>query len=319
MSSAIPELDKRAKNKDVDWCNILKTDTLHVLEESLVPYAISHQTGTTNPVENYYRWPARFSAFTMLHEESKRIRGKGSDHDDFPGCFFNFESHLTEIRVPRKETESYKAFIRAVSLLTESQDPYTAGHQKKVSELAGCIAQEMGLPSDMIEGIRVAGIVHDMGKMSVPAAVVTKPGALTPFEFSIIKEHPQKAYSILMEIEFPWPIAEIVLQHHERLNGSGYPRGLKGDKIRLEARVLAVADVVGAISSHRPYRRDLGMEAALEEIHKNNGVLYDAEVTRACQRSFKGNESLRGSLLTVDRIQIERNPGEHRNVIHTTI
>ena len=144
----------------------------------------------------------------------------------------------------------------------------------------------MELPSDMIEGIRVAGSVHDMGKMSVPTEIVTKPGALTPFEFSVIKEHPQKGYEMLKGVEFPWPIPEIVLQHHERLDGSGYPRGLKGNEIRLEARVLAVADVVEAISSHRPYRPGLGIKAALKEIDKHKGVLYDIEVTKTCLRSM---------------------------------
>ena len=173
--------------------------------------------------------------------------------------------------------------------MVESRDPYTAGHQAKVSELAEGIAQEMGLTADRIEAIRVAGIVHDMGKLSVPAEIVTKPGALTPFEFSIIKEHPGKAFEVLKEIDFPWPVAEMVLQHHERLDGSGYPLGLKGHEIRLEARILAVADVVGAISSHRPYRRDLGIDAALKEIDRNKGVLYDTEVTRACGRCPKGS------------------------------
>jgi len=171
----------------------------------------------------------------------------------------------------------------------ESQDPYTAGHQKKVSELAEGIARELGLPTDMIEGIRTAGIVHDMGKVSVPSEIVTKPGVLTPSEFSIIRKHPAKAYEILKDINFPWPVAEIVLQHHERLDGSGYPKGLKGNEIRLEARILAVADVVGAISSHRPYRPNLGIEAALNEIDRNEGVFCGTKVTKACHRSFKGN------------------------------
>ena len=149
----------------------------------------------------------------------------------------------------------------------------------------------MGLPADTVEGIRVAGSVHDMGKMSVPPEIVTKPGALTPLEFSVMKEHPQKAYEILKGIEFPWPVPEIVLQHHERLDGSGYPRNLKGNDILLEARVLAVADVVEAISSRRPYRSGLGIDAALKEIDRNKGVLYDTEVARACQRSLKGTSA----------------------------
>ena len=249
--------------------------------------AISQQTETDYSEENYHRFPTDHRAFTTLHAMSKRLGGNVSCPNDLLGWFFDFESHLTEIIASRKEPEACEAVIKAVSLLTAFQDPYTAGHQKKASELAVGIAREMGLPADMIAGIRVAGFVHDMGKMSVPAEIVTKPSALTPLEFSIIKEHPQKAYAILKEIEFPWSIPEIVLQHHERLDGSGYPQGLKGNEIQLEARVVAVADVVEAISSDRPYRPNLGIEAALDEIDKNKGVFYDTEVTRACLKSFK--------------------------------
>ena len=249
--------------------------------------AISHQMETDYSKENDHRFPTDRRAFQTLHAMSKRIRGNVSCPDDLLGWFFDFESHLSEIIASRKEPEACEAVIKAASLLTAFQDPYTAGHQKKASELATGIAREMGLSADMIAGIRVAGFVHDMGKMSVPAEIVTKPSALTPLEFSIIKEHPQKAYVILKEIEFPWSIPEIVLQHHERLDGSGYPQGLKGNEIQLEARVVAVADVVEAISSDRPYRPNLGIEAALDEIDKNKGVFYDTEVTRACLKSFK--------------------------------
>jgi putative nucleotidyltransferase with HDIG domain len=248
---------------------------------------ISHQTTTEYSEGNYYRFPTNHRAFATLCAMSKWVRGKVGCHNDLLGWFLDFESLSSVLIASRKESESYEAFIKVVPLLTELQDPYTAEHQKKVSELAAGIARAMGLPGDMIEGIRVAGFVHDIGKMSAPAEIVTKPSALTPLEFSIIKQHPQKAYAILKEMEFPWPIPEIVLQHHERLDGSGYPRGLKGNEIRLEARVLAVADVVEAISSDRPYRRNLGIEVALEEIDKNKGIFYDAEVTRACLKSFK--------------------------------
>ena len=252
-----------------------------------MPCTISHQTETDCSEENHYRFPTNHRAFTTLHAMSKWVRGKVSCHNDLLRWFFDFESHLTEIIASKKGLEAYKAFIKAASFLTEVQDPYTAEHQRKASELAAGIAWEMGLPTDMIQGIRVSGFVHHMGKMSVPAEIVTKPSALTPLEFSIVKEHPQKACAILKEMEFPWTIPEIVLQHHERLDGSGYPRGLKGNEIQLEARVLAVADVVEAISSDRPYRRNLGIEVVLEEIDKNKGVFYDAEVTRGCLESFK--------------------------------
>ena len=254
-------------------------------------YAVSPQADTDYWSE--YSWlTKKYGDSETLHELRKSFCAQKSGHSDFFAWFSVFESHLAEIDTSRKEAETYKTFVKIVSLLTESQDPYTARHQKKVSELAGGIAREMGLPAHMIEGIRVAGIVHDIGKMSVPAEIVAKPGVLTPFEFSIIKGHPQKGYEILKDVEFPWPIAEIVLQHHERLNGSGYPRGLKGNEIQLEACVLAVADVVEAISSRRPYRPSLGIEAALKEIDQNKGVFYDTEVTRAALKSLEGTERL---------------------------
>jgi putative two-component system response regulator len=258
-------------------------------EEAFMTYATNHQTWATYPTENSFRFSSKHRAPASAFERVKSIRGVVRGHEDLVGWLFNFENQRSRLHSPGREMETYRAFVRSVSLLTESRDSYTASHQMKVSELAKGIARELGLPADTIEGIRVAGIVHDMGKLSVPAEIVTKPGALTPFEFSIIKEHPTTAFEVLNEIDFPWPVAEMVLQHHERLDGSGYPLGLKGDEIRLEARVLAVADVVGAISSHRPYRRDLGVEAALTEIDKKKGVLYDTEVTKACRRSLRGS------------------------------
>jgi putative nucleotidyltransferase with HDIG domain len=253
-------------------------------------YAVSPQLETDYWSE-YSRLTRRYSDAERLHELRTRFRSQDYDPSDFFSWFSASENLLAEIYPSRKEAEIYRVFIRSVSLLTESQDPYTARHQNRVSEIAGCIAQEMGLSDDMIEGIRVAGMLHDMGKMSVPAEVVNKPTALTPFELSIIREHPQKAYAILKRVEFPWPIAEIVLQHHERLNGTGYPRGLKRNEIQIEACVLAVADVVEAISSHRPYRSGLGIEVALKEIDENKGVFYDTEVAEACQRSLKGTSA----------------------------
>jgi HD-GYP domain-containing protein (c-di-GMP phosphodiesterase class II) len=147
----------------------------------------------------------------------------------------------------------------------------------------------MGLSEEQIQGIRAAGLMHDIGKMAVPAEILSKPSQLSETEYNLIKCHPQTAYDILKTVEFPWPIAQIVLQHHERLNGSGYPRGLEEDDIMLEARVLAVADVVEAMSSHRPYRPACGKEKALEEISQNKGKLYDTEATDACMRLFTEN------------------------------
>jgi len=176
--------------------------------------------------------------------------------------------------------------VRALSRLTERRDPYTAGHQERVAELACAIAREMGLSEDRIGGLRVAGLLHDIGKTSVPAEILTKPTVLTEFEFGVIKGHVRVAYDILSEIDFPWPVAEIVLQHHERLDGSGYPQGLKDDEILLEARILAVADVVEAMSSHRPYRPARSLAEVLEELERGKGTLYDPEVVEACLRLF---------------------------------
>jgi len=176
--------------------------------------------------------------------------------------------------------------IQAMSLAVESRDPYTAGHQRRVSDLARAIAQEMGLSQDQVDAIRMSGLIHDLGKISIPAEILTNPSHLTGKAFEIIKDHPQVGYDILSEIEFPWPVAQIVLQHHERMDGSGYPNGLSGDEVIIEARVLAVADVVEAMASHRPYRPSLGIDPALEEISRLKGAAYDPAVVDACLRLF---------------------------------
>ena len=185
--------------------------------------------------------------------------------------------------------QSINVTIQVLGMASEAKDHYTAGHHKRVANLARSIAQEKGLSPDMIEGIRMAGSIHDIGKLSVPGEILSKPTKLTDLEFSLIKEHSQSGYEMLKNVESPWPLAEIVYQHHERMNGSGYPRNLKVDEILLESRILAVADVVEAMASHRPYRPSLGIDAALEEIEKNSGILYDADVVDACLRLFRKN------------------------------
>jgi len=176
--------------------------------------------------------------------------------------------------------------IQAMALTVESRDPYTAGHQRRVADLARAIAQKMGLGIDEIEAIRLGGIIHDLGKISVPAEILSKPGRISLLEFELIKSHPLTAFDILKTIEFPWPLAHIVLQHHERFDGSGYPYGLTGEEINQHARILAVADVVEAMASHRPYRAALGIATALEEILQKRDVLYDPEVVDACEILF---------------------------------
>jgi len=180
-----------------------------------------------------------------------------------------------------------EATIQAMGLTIEMRDPYTAGHQRRVSRLACAIAREMEIAPNQINGLRMAGDIHDIGKIYIPAEILSKPGQLTDIEFTIIKTHPQVGFDILKSIDFPWPVAQIVLQHHERMNGSGYPSGLKGDEILIDARILCVADVVEAMSSHRPYRPSHGIERALEEIEARSGQLYDPSVVRACLRLFR--------------------------------
>lgn len=176
--------------------------------------------------------------------------------------------------------------VRAMAAILEMRDPYTAGHQARVADLAAAIAARIGLPDERAHAIHLAGVVHDLGKIQIPAEILSKPGRLLDIEFSLIKTHPQAGYDILKDIDFPWPIAQMVLQHHERLDGSGYPQGLKGEAIMLEARILCVADVVEAISAHRPYRPGMGTEVALEEITRNSGILYDQQVVEACLALF---------------------------------
>ncbi len=183
--------------------------------------------------------------------------------------------------------KAFDGIIQVLSTISEKRDPYTAGHQTRVADLTRAIAQDMGLSAERVEGVRLAGTIHDIGKVSVPAEILSKPARLTNIEFDMVKSHPQVGYEILHDVDFSWPLAEMVLEHHERMDGSGYPKGLKGEAILLEARILAVADVVEAMASHRPYRPALGIEAALEEIEKNRGILYDSSVVSACLGLFR--------------------------------
>ena len=180
-----------------------------------------------------------------------------------------------------------EATLQAVSNMVEQRDPYTAGHERRVGELAAAIGVEIGLSAHEIKGLRLAGFVHDVGKIAVPAELLAKPTRLNEAEMALIRMHPQVGHDVLKDIEFPWPIAKVILQHHERMDGSGYPNGLKGPDILLEARIMAVADVVESMSSHRPYRPGLGLDAALAEIERFSGSRYDADVVNACTRLFR--------------------------------
>jgi len=177
--------------------------------------------------------------------------------------------------------------IQAMTIVVEMRDPHTAGHQQRATQLACAIAKEIGLSKERIGGLRLAGLIHDIGKVRVPAEILMNPDGLSEPEFMMIKAHPRLGYEILKTIDFPWPVAQIVLQHHERMDGSGYPSGLSGEDIVMEARILAVADVVDAMASHRPYRAALGINKALEEISQNKGVLYDSKAVDACLTLFR--------------------------------
>lgn len=186
----------------------------------------------------------------------------------------------------KKLRKSLIGTIQIISTIIEARDPYTAGHQRRVSSLARSIAQVLRLPPETIENIRMAGLIHDIGKISIPAEILNRPGVLSEIEMSLIRMHPETGYNMLKDADLPYPIADIVLQHHERLDGSGYPHGLKADKILIEAKILAVADAVEAISSHRPYRPAKGIKTALEEIEQNKGKLFDEKAVEACLDLF---------------------------------
>jgi PAS domain S-box-containing protein len=212
----------------------------------------------------------------------------------FTGSFAMFTDITERKRAEEKLQDTLDSLRKSMSTTiqvmvstVEARDPYTAGHQRRSANLARAIATEMGLSQDKIDAIRMAGSIHDLGKISIPAEILSKPTKLTEIEFSLIKAHAQKGFEMLKDIESPWPLAEIVYQHHERVDGSGYPRNLKGDEICVEARILAVADVVEAMASHRPYRAGLGIDKALKEIEKNSGIFYDNTVADACLKLFR--------------------------------
>ncbi len=240
-----------------------------------------------------------FGALTIFSEEPDAFRDEDVNHlmDLGENLVYGIVALHTKTARNRAEIEVKKnlnklqqtlgAIIQVLEKTVEVRDPYTAGHQRRVADLARSISAEMGFSQDRIDGIRIAGIIHDIGKIYVPAEILSKPRRLTPYEFNLVKTHSQVGYDILKTIDFPWPVARIVLQHHERLNGSGYPNKLMHDNILIEARILGVSDVVEAMASHRPYRPALGLDAALKEVADHKGSLYDPEVVDICIRLFR--------------------------------
>ncbi len=219
------------------------------------------------------------------------VRDAGGNLTYIEGTVENVTKRIAaEKRLQEALSRLQRAFRTTIQVLVaavETRDPYTAGHQRRTAHLARAMAREMGLPPDRIEGISTAGYIHDIGKISCPSEILAKPTKLTPVEFALIKDHARKGFDILKDVDSPWPLAEMVHQHHERLDGSGYPRGLQGEALCLEARILAVADVVEAMASHRPYRPPLGVEAALEEIAQYRSVRYDPAAVDACLTLFR--------------------------------
>ena len=193
---------------------------------------------------------------------------------------------LAALKASNELQESLEESIKSIANAVESRDEYTAGHMKRVGQLAPAIARELGLSEDVIHGIALAATIHDVGKISIPVEILTKPGKLSKVEFMLVQTHAEAGYDIVKNLKFPWPIAQMIFQHHERMDGSGYPQGLKGEEILLGARIIAVADVIEAMSTHRPYRFVLGIDAALDEIKQHRGTLYDENAVNACLKLF---------------------------------
>jgi len=218
------------------------------------------------------------------------VKGDTPSGTMWRAVFYAMERQKTNIELERsydKLSKLSNGIITAMEKIVEARDPYTAGHQRNVAVLARAIARHMGLDEETVTSVFIGGMIHDLGKIRVPSEILTKPGKLGALEFDFIKTHPSVGHEILSTIEFPWPIHNIVLQHHERMNGRGYPNGLRGSDIMLEARIVAVADVVEAMAASRPYRAALGIDRALDEIRQNSGELYDPECVKACIELFE--------------------------------
>ena len=221
----------------------------------------------------------------QLIKEMQKMCEKVADLEEVKLKYNQVDKKLKQTHIKLQKIIEGTANI--ITKVVEIRDPYSTGHQQRVSKLATVIAQEMKLPQDKIEGIKIASLVHDIGKVNLPTEIVSKPSKLVEVEFNLIKNYPKVGYDILRKVDFPWPIAEIVLQHQEKIDGSGYPRGLKVDEICIEAKILGVANVVEAMSSYRSYRPALSIDESLAEIVENKNILFDPEVVDTCLKLFK--------------------------------
>lgn len=263
-----------------------------ILEED-IGEARAEFIGALKGVRSYvreYRVNCGDGRILWIQERSHIVLNEGGRIEYVSGVLFDITQHKQREEALKKSLgQLQKALggtVKALASALEMRDPYTSGHQRRVAQLACAIGKELGLSGEQIEGIGMIGFLHDIGKIAVPAEILTKPGRINEHEFSIIKMHAEAGFNILKEIDFPCPVAESIAQHHERLDGSGYPKGLSGSEILLQARILAVADVVEAMSSHRPYRSGLGIEEALKEVTQKKGSHYDPEVVDACIKLF---------------------------------
>ena len=221
----------------------------------------------------------------QLIKELQKMHGKVTELEKAKVLCNQLEKELKQVY--KKLQKIIEGTANIITKVVETRDPYSIGHQQRVSKLATAIAQEIRLPRDKIEGTKIASLVHDIGKVNLPTEIISKPSKLVEVEFNLIKNYPKVGYDILRKVDFPWPIAEIVLQHQEKIDGSGYPRGLKGDEICIEAKILGVANVVEAMSSYKSYRPALSIDEALAEIVKNKNILFDPEVADVCLKLFK--------------------------------
>jgi PAS domain S-box-containing protein/putative nucleotidyltransferase with HDIG domain len=270
-------------SKDFEYINLVHPEDKNLVEERMeslskgkktnpmYSYRVVNKEEITRHVEvSSIRIPGeKVRILGMLRDISERVKAE----DDIKENMLKMQNTIW-------------GTVQALATTAEMRDPYTAGHQSRVTQLSLVLAEKLDLQEEKIDGLRMAGIIHDIGKIQVPAEILSKPSKLTEMEFNLIKGHPQVGYDILKTIEFPYPVDKIVLQHHERMNGSGYPQGLTGKKILYEARILAVADVIEAMASHRPYRPALGIDVALDHIVKEKGILYDSDVVDVCVELF---------------------------------